>query len=100
MFLDETLIITTADHSHVFTMGKYQSRGRSIFEFTNQKSPIAKNRLPYTTLGYVNGPGAQINKTRRIYNSTDLKDPNFRWESLLPLSSETHGGDDEGWCQK
>ena len=100
MFLDETLIITTADHSHVFTMGGYQSRGRSIFEFTNRRRTIAKDGLPYTTLGYVNGPGAQINKTRRIYNSTDLKDPNFRWESLVPLSSKTHGGDDVGRCQK
>ena len=78
----------------------YQSRGRSIFEFTNRKSPIAKDGLPYTTLGYINGPGAQINKTRYIYNSTGLKDPNFRWESLILLSSETHGGDDVGRCQK
>ena len=45
----------------------YKSHGRSIFEFTNRKSPIANDGLPYTTLGYINGPGAQINKTRYIY---------------------------------
>ena len=66
MFLDENLTITTADHSHVFTMGGYLSRGRSIFEFNNRKVPILKDGLTYTTLGYVIGPGAQTNKTRRI----------------------------------
>lgn len=28
---DDTLIIATADHSHVFTMGGYSDRGNDIF---------------------------------------------------------------------
>lgn len=27
---EDTLIVVTADHSHVFTMGGYPSRGRNI----------------------------------------------------------------------
>lgn len=65
--LKDTLIIVTADHSHVFTMGGYPTRGNPILGKVkgNDRStgePTGKYELddlgrPYTTLSYANGPG-------------------------------------------
>jgi alkaline phosphatase len=64
----DTLILVTADHSHVFTIAGYPTRGNDILGKvrTNNATgePGADFSLdaagrPYTTLGYQNGPGAR-----------------------------------------
>ena len=77
--------------------------------------------LPYTTLGYANGPGYtgasssqpagpkkhlhaasgyQAADGRPDLRNVDTEDPDYMQESVLPLSSETHGGDDVGiWAR-
>jgi alkaline phosphatase len=64
----DTLIVVTADHSHVFTIAGYPTRGNDILGKvrSNDSSgePAADYSLdsagrPYTTLGYQNGPGAR-----------------------------------------
>ena len=63
---DETLIIVTADHSHVMTMAGYPTRGNPILgkvitndDGGNPESDYALDNtdLPYTTLNYMNGTG-------------------------------------------
>ncbi len=58
---EDTLIIVTADHSHVFTIGGYPQRGNPILGLTQgvgESSPsLDLLGLPYTTLNYANGPG-------------------------------------------
>jgi alkaline phosphatase len=58
---EDTLIIVTADHSHVFTIGGYPQRGNPILGLTQGVGAITpdldKLGLPYTTLNYANGPG-------------------------------------------
>jgi alkaline phosphatase len=100
--LDETLIIVTADHSHVFTMAGYPARGNPILGLVHrpdghdghQVEPVsAKDGKPYTTLGYYNGPGA-VSGERPDLTETDTTDKDFKQQSLVPTSSETHSGED------
>jgi alkaline phosphatase len=144
---DDTLIVVTADHSHVFTIAGYPGRGNPILGLVKIDGvPQLDNLgLPYTTLGYANGPGytgapavaagatgANANEGYKlqitpnplagsggatfnrvvtdsqkvtIYEkgitlgrpnltsvATDARD--FMQEATVPLSSETHAGED------
>lgn len=115
--VNETLIIVTADHSHVFTMAGYPRRGNPILgkviSIGSSEYALADDNLPYTTLGYMNGLGHrhEVGKTDSdsVYsdkkgaitgrqNLTDIDTTNagFHQEALVPLESETHGGEDVG----
>lgn len=102
--LDETLIIVSADHSHVFTIAGYPSRGNNILGLVREvpaKDGAAlgnsadANGLPYTTLGYQNGPGHRP-AGRPNLTSVDTTDLAFLQETAVPLGSETHAGEDVG----
>jgi alkaline phosphatase len=98
---DETLIMVTADHSHVFTIAGYPQRGNDILGLVvpprgsgedggDGVTPLmAADGKPYTTLGYANGPGAV--KGERPTPETGL---GARQQSLVPTGGETHGGED------
>jgi alkaline phosphatase len=95
--LKDTLIVVTSDHSHTFTMSGYPERGNPILGVVS--SPIgtptlAKDGKAYTTLGYANGPGAVTTTERPDPAKEDTGALNYRQQSLVGLSSETHGGDD------
>jgi len=106
--LDDTLIIVSADHSHVFTIGGYPERGNNILGKVKAGSDLtlAADGKPYTTLAYANGPGFQKNAPPdiKIYKpnpgrddelaSADTTDKDYHQEALVPLSSETHAGED------
>lgn len=126
----DTLIIVTADHSHVFTIAGYPHRGNPILgkvaEVPDQDgtpTELAKDLLglPYTTLGYANGPGytgvsydskgailqpegakqyphgpaSYDNGAKRPdLTNVDTTAPSFVPEATVPLGSETHAGED------
>jgi alkaline phosphatase len=113
--LDETLIIVTADHSHVFTIAGYPKRGNDILGKVipvNSETPaLMEDGLPYTTLGYMNGPGMHdlgqetdadkvyfedINVGRKDISNINTSNPGYHQEALIPRESETHGGEDVG----
>ena len=97
----ETLIMVTADHSHVFTIAGYPKRGNDILGLVvppkgsgedggDGVSPLlAADGKPYTTLGYANGPGAVSGE--RPVPQTGIA---ARQQSLVPTGIETHGGED------
>lgn len=100
--LSETLILVTADHGHVFTIAGYPTRGNDILgkvisnDETGEPAPdFARDLdgLPFTTLSYANGPG-YIPGPRPDLELVDTADPDYLQEATVPLSSETHSGED------
>lgn len=93
---EDTLILVTADHSHTMTVSGYAVRGTDILTMGDFSRT---DHMPYFTLSYANGPGYydHFNESGRI-NPIDMNysDPNFMSPSHVPLSEETHGGDDVG----
>ncbi len=116
---NETLIIVTADHSHVLTLAGYPTRGNPILGkvignddhgAAKHAPELAADGLPYTTLGYLNGPGHQVLEDfesadaifakpinlsgRADLSAVDTTAPGFHPETLVPIGNETHGGED------
>jgi alkaline phosphatase len=106
---EDTLIVVTADHSHVFTIAGHSTRGNPILgnvmgndlSGNPETTPtLADDGKPYTTLGYHNGPGSILIKGdksggRPDTSLEDTRDKNYRQQALVPLSKmETHGGED------
>jgi alkaline phosphatase len=94
----DTLIVVTADHSHVLTMSGYPSRNNPILGLSDDgdgKPRLAKDGKPYTTLGYANGPGASEKvEPRADLTNVDTTAPDYRQQALVPMLGETHGGED------
>jgi alkaline phosphatase len=107
--LEDTLVLVTADHSHVFTMGGYTTRGNPILGLVVMNDEngepraapeLAADGQPYTTLAYADGPGAVTTMPRPAPEiGVDALT-----QSLVPLATryedgsidydETHGGED------
>lgn len=108
--LDETLIIVTADHSHVFTIAGYPAKGNPILGHVadeHGEKKLARDDKPYTTVGYANGLGfadLDVGGDTRYGHphhhgrvDTSAIDPThqgYHQEALVPLRSETHSGED------
>lgn len=113
----DTLILVTADHSHVFSIAGYPSRGNPILGKTAVDGVATKDGLglPYTTLTYANGPGWTGGLQRKEFNpvnegtvvaayagsklrpdltAVDTANPNYMQEATVPMSAETHAGED------
>lgn len=110
---EETLILVTADHSHVFTIAGYPKRGNPILGKVvgvgSTEPTLANDGMPYTTLGYTNGKGFRNLGTetnadasyaeesvagRFDLTAVDTTASGFHQEVTVPTSSETHAGED------
>ena len=98
--LNDTLVVVTGDHSHTLTISGYAKRGNPILGIsvgTDGETILAADGKPYTTIGFANGPGGSKEPTeRRTLTMEEATDPDFIQQSLVPLPSETHGGEDLG----
>jgi alkaline phosphatase len=101
--LDETLVLVTADHSHVMTIAGYPARGNDILgyikpvaggESDGALSPegwaLDDRGQPMTTLSYANGPFSSRGLSRRLPPT----DPNYLAAKTYGTDSESHGGED------
>ena len=121
----DTLILVTADHSHVFTIAGYPKRGNPILGkvqgveadgSAKTTDDLAADDMPYTTVGYTNGRGfmdlgdetdadAGYSEAIHTLGRVDLSAINtqasgFHQEAVIPKSSETHAGEDVGLYAK
>ncbi|XP_050718083.1 alkaline phosphatase-like isoform X2 [Eriocheir sinensis] len=97
--LDETLVVVTADHSHVMTMNGYPDRGNDILGWVLENTTT--DGLPYTTLMFTNGPGFNYSAVdgkvvRHDPSTVDTRHPDYRFQAAVPTLpiKETHGGED------
>lgn len=127
---EDTLIVVTADHSHTLNFVGYPSRGNPILgkvrgmgSEDDTPGDFARDATGqvFTTLSYANGPGntgasnqqpagsktffhAPSNfepvEGRPDLSHVDTEHPDYLQESLVPLKSESHGGEDVGiWAR-
>jgi alkaline phosphatase len=95
--LRDTLVLVTSDHSHVFSIAGYPVRGNPILGTVAERAGqpvLARDGKPYTTLGYANGPGAVAAGPRPDPSAADTTALDYKQQALVPLGSETHGGED------
>jgi alkaline phosphatase len=123
---DDTLIVVTADHSHTLNFVGYPVRGNPILgkvrgQGGEDDTPgdLARDQtgLTFTTLSYANGPGytgasnrqpagpkkflhapssVEPAEGRPDLSHVDTEHPDYLQEALVPLKSESHGGEDVG----
>ncbi|WP_249384121.1 alkaline phosphatase [Chitinivorax sp. B] len=110
--LNNTLVVFTADHDHTMTINGYSRRGNSILDVsrsyrdkdcTDAKDPrtCAPNKdadgNTYTTLVFGNGPNRKDVRTTLVSGDIDksmVLHDDYRQETGVRMSSETHGGGD------
>lgn len=103
---DDTLILVTADHSHVFTIAGYPRRGNPILGLVSPSEYVAEimeddkryipaaDGKPYTTLGYHNGRGPMRTPDSDALTDNIVQSPDYRQQVAVPMLAETHAGED------
>jgi alkaline phosphatase len=91
--LNDTLLVVTADHSHVFTFGAYSARGSNILGLsTSLRSDV--DQLPINIIAYGNGRNFNSPRNATYFSSLDTNSTEYLSPTALPLRSETHSGED------
>ncbi|KAI8795374.1 alkaline phosphatase, tissue-nonspecific isozyme [Biomphalaria glabrata] len=89
---DDTLTIVTADHSHVFAISGYPTRGNNILGLVDNMDAIESplDNMPFLTLGYLNGPFTN----RTNLTGVDTTASSFHQPGCIKMNLETHAGED------
>ena len=100
---EDTLIMVTADHSHVFTISGYPARGNPILGLVRNPDPEAGEPAkdyakdldgkPYTTLSYANGPNPRLADSAPLSDNI-VQSKDYKQQTTVHLENETHAGED------
>lgn len=112
---EDTLIISTADHSHGLEFQAYCGRGSPVNglcydldgdgEAHSPDPLLADDQQPFTTMGFMNGAGSLLKVggsneliagKRRVVTNDMAMSANYQQEAILPKGSESHSGTDVG----
>ncbi|XP_026313847.1 membrane-bound alkaline phosphatase-like [Hyposmocoma kahamanoa] len=91
---EDTLMVVTADHSHVMAFNGYSVRGHDILGAAEE---YGHDDIPFQTISYTNGPGYRkpVNNTRvDVTTEENYKDLRWMTHAEVYRDIETHGGDD------
>ncbi|XP_022130673.2 membrane-bound alkaline phosphatase isoform X1 [Pieris rapae] len=92
----DTLIVVSSDHAHTMTVAGYPSRGNDILGVVDTARGM--DGKPYTTISYANGKAKSLEESGRVdvtlHSEFSSKALDYSYPSLVPLDSETHGGED------
>ena len=107
---EDTLIIVTADHEHAIAFNGYCGRGSPITGLCydvdgagvmhTDKPLLGKDGKPYTVAGFLNGAGSLLKEdtqwtgSRPDLTNEQAMDKDYLQQALIPMSSETHSGED------
>ncbi|KAJ2949264.1 hypothetical protein O0L34_g6216 [Tuta absoluta] len=94
---EDTLIVVSSDHAHTMTVAGYPSRGNDILGTVDTATGM--DGIPYTTISYANGKAHSIATDGHrvdvsLQNEFLTRNLDYSYPSLVPLDSETHGGED------
>ena len=110
---EDTLIIVTADHEHAIAFNGYCGRGTPIHglcygiakegEMHSDELNLADDGKPYSVITYTNGSGTILKQgegkndfsgSRPDVTQEEATDLDYLQQALIPMSSETHSGED------
>jgi alkaline phosphatase len=112
---EDTLVISTADHSHGLEFQAYCGRGSKVNGLcydvdgageAHSPEPLhADDGQPFSTMGFMNGAGSLlkvggsnelIGGKRRVLTEEMAMSSDYQQEAILPKGSESHSGTDVG----
>ncbi|TNN14640.1 Alkaline phosphatase, placental type [Schistosoma japonicum] len=88
----ETLIIVTADHSHVYGVVGYPTRNISVLDVDNTDK--GKDNKSYLISAHYNGPRGLVNEIRSDPATENTFANNYTAQSLVRLPFSTHSAED------
>lgn len=98
---EDTLIVVTADHSHVFNLAGYPDIDTPLLG-TYMSAWEPGDGMPFTPVSYTNGPGFNLhhhdedgNVVQRMnLTGVDTTDPDYIFDAGMPNDDETHAGEE------